>query len=533
MAKKAKVKAVAEIVTKQDLFDSLWHLSESLKGGNDAWDFKEYILCCLFYRFISEKITKYINDGENDDESNAFDYASISDDEADTARDEIVNEIGYFILPSDLFQNLVNNSESNENLNTQIVNAFRHIEASSKGYDDVPDCFDGLFSGFDVTSKVLGDTVREKNQKINAILLGIKNADFGKFIDEFPDIYGECFAYLIRQYAATIKKNPGDYFTPESLATLLGILATSHHTEIQKAYDGSCGSGSLLLEVAKNLGIQNVHIGLFGQDRDQTFYKLFRMNLLMHNIAYNKFDIACADTLTEPMHNDDTPFDIVISNMKFSESWVGDDDATLINDPRYSDAGILAPKGNADMAFVLHGLSYLAESGTAVMVCHPGILYRDHAEQKIREYLVRHNRIDAIIQLTSSFSKGGIGLAIMVLRKAKTDSSILFIDASNEFEKIGNVNVLSPDNIAHISYLYQNRIEESGISRLVSFDEIAGEKNNFTLSVGAYIEKLIEHNEIDISLLNQQVRDVSDRNFRLRDAVEHLIKEVDGDEQSE
>ena len=416
---------------REELHKAIWSIADDLRGSVDGWDFKQYILGIMFYRYISENITNYINDGERKAGETNFDYAKLSDSEAEPERANLVKEKGFFILPSELFANVVKRARDDENLNETLEKIFNNIENSAKGAESEDD-FSGLFDDIDVNSNKLGATVGKRNEKLVKILEGIAGINLGKYQDNQIDAFGDAYEFLMSMYASNAGKSGGEFYTPQEVSELLTRLAIVGKTSVNKVYDPACGSGSLLLKSAKILGKDNVRNGFYGQEINLTTYNLCRINMFLHDIGYDKFNIACEDTLVSPQHWDDEPFEVIVSNPPYSIKWAGDDNAVLINDPRYSPAGVLAPKSKADFAFIMHSLSWLATNGTASIVCFPGILYRGGAEQKIRKYLIDNNFVDCIIQLPDNLFFGtGIATCIMVLKKSKKDNSTLFIDATN------------------------------------------------------------------------------------------------------
>ena len=441
---------MADIRKDQDLlFSRIYKIATDLvhAGLVSEWDFKSYVLVTMFYRYISENLTNYINDGEREAGDIDFDYRKLSDSEAEKAREEIIQTKGFFILPSELFCNVLKKAESDENLNETIERVFINIENSAKGSESEDD-FAGLFDDFDVNSKSIGETVAQRNKVLVSLLDGIAKMPLYNTEGLNVDLFGDAYEYLMGMYAANAGKKGGQYFTPADVSELLTRLGTIGKTTINKVYDPACGSGSLLLKAGKVLGKDNIRQGFYGQEIDLTTYNLCRINMFLHNIEFDKFDIARGNTLTEPMHWDDEPFDLIVSNPPFSVPWEGSNNTLLINDPRYSPAGVLAPPSKGDMAFIMHSLSWLSTSGTAAIVCFPGIMYRSGAEKKIRQYLVDNNYLDAIIQLPSNlFLNVTISVSIMLLKKNKTDNQVLFIDASGQFVKQTKNNRLSEENI--------------------------------------------------------------------------------------
>lgn len=510
---------------REELHRAIWSIADDLRGSVDGWDFKSYVLGTMFYRFISENITTYINKGEWEAGDNDFDYAKMSDEDAEEARKGLVEEKGFFILPSELFCNVCARAKEDENLNETLEKVFNHIEESAKGSEAESD-FAGLFDDFDVNSNKLGATVAKRNEKLVRLLDGVKNMSLGDYQSNTIDAFGDAYEYLMTMYASNAGKSGGEFYTPQEVSELLTRLATVGKTEVNKVYDPACGSGSLLLKASKILGKDGVRQGYYGQEINITTYNLCRINMFLHDIGYDKFDIACEDTLTAPQHWDDEPFEVIVSNPPYSIKWVGDDDATLINDPRFAPAGVLAPKSKADMAFIMHALSWLASNGTATIVCFPGIMYRGGAEQKIRKYLIDNNFIDCVIQLPANLFFGtSIATCIMILKKCKKDNSTLFIDASNEYVKVTNNNKLSDENIARIVDIFEKREDVQYTAHLAMYDEI--KENDYNLSVSTYVEQEDTREVIDIVELNKQISEIVAREQVLRDEIDKIIAEIE------
>lgn len=519
---------------KQELFKTIWKIADDLRGKVDGWDFKAYVLGTLFYRYLSENIADRINKQEREAGDTEFDYASLTDDDVkgvEGFREELIKEIGFFLYPSQLFCNVVENASKDENLNMTLEKVFRSVEESAKGSDSEK-CFSGLFSDFDVNSNKLGATVPKRNETLVKLLTSVKGMDFGSYTDNTVDLLGDAYEFLMGMYASNAGKSGGEYFTPQEVSTLLTKLAIIGKDRVNKVYDPACGSGSLLLKSAKILGKDKVDQGYFGQELNVTTYNLCRINMFLHNIGYDKFDIANEDTLTQPMHWDEEPFEVIVSNPPYSTNWVGEDDVTLINDPRYSPAGVLAPKSKADMAFIMHMISWLAPNGTAAIVCFPGIMYRTGAEQKIRKYLVDNNFIDAIIQLPNNLFFGtNIATCIMVLKKNKMDNGILFIDASNEYKKDINNNRLSEENIENILNLYKTRGDVDYLSKLISYESIVSEK--YDLNITNYVEKEDTREIINVAELNIEIQDIVKSVNQLRGEIDSIIAEIGGNTDNE
>ncbi len=511
-----------------ELHNTIWKIANELRGSVDGWDFKQYVLGFLFYRFISENLTNYLNEQTRKSGQPDFDYTKLSDAEAENGRDQIVREKGFFILPSELFSNVRARAKNDPNLNETLSRIFRNIENSAKG-NPSENNIKGLFDDIDLNSNKLGPTVEKRNQKIIKILdtIGDLPLSNGKFTENTIDLFGDAYEFLMTMYASNAGKSGGEFFTPQEVSELLAHLTLVGKTEINKVYDPTCGSGSLLLKFAKILGKENVKIGFFGQEINLTTYNLARMNMFLHDIPYNRFDIAHGDTLTDPKHWDDEPFEAIVSNPPYSIRWEGDSNPLLINDPRFSPAGVLAPKSKADLAFVMHMLSWLAPNGTAAIVSFPGVLYRGGAEQKIRKYLIDNNYIDTIIQLPPDLFFGTtIATAIMVLKKNKTDNKILFIDASDEFVRSGNKNKLTDQNIDRIMDAFVKRKDIEHFAKLVHYDKIV--ENNYNIAVSSYVEKKEESEEIDIKALNEEIERIVERQAKLREAIDKIVKELEG-----
>lgn len=510
---------------REELHKAIWSIADDLRGSVDGWDFKQYILGIMFYRYISENITNYINEGERKAGDTNFDYAKLKDSEAEPERANLVKEKGFFILPSELFANVVKRARDDENLNETLEKIFNNIENSAKGAESEDD-FSGLFDDIDVNSNKLGATVSKRNEKLVKILEGIAGINLGKYQDNQIDAFGDAYEFLMSMYASNAGKSGGEFYTPQEVSELLTRLAIVGKTSVNKVYDPACGSGSLLLKSAKILGKENVRNGFYGQEINLTTYNLCRINMFLHDIGYDKFDIACEDTLVSPQHWDDEPFEVIVSNPPYSIKWAGDDNAVLINDPRYSPAGVLAPKSKADFAFIMHSLSWLATNGTASIVCFPGILYRGGAEQKIRKYLIDNNFVDCIIQLPDNLFFGtSIATCIMVLKKSKKDNSTLFIDATNYCVKVTNNNKLTDENINDIVEIFTNREDKDHIAKLVSNEEIS--ENDYNLSVSTYVEKEDKREKVNIVELNKEIDEIVAREQILRDEIKKIISEIE------
>ena len=508
-----------------ELHKTIWKIAEDLRGAVDGWDFKAYVLGFLFYRYISENFAKYVNEIEKESGRKDFKYEEMDDADAELARSELIRTKGFFIYPSELFCNVTKKAKSDENLNETLEKIFDNIEQSAKGTDS-EDNFKGLFDDIDVNSNKLGNNVNTRNEQLCKIMNSISSMNLGDYKGNTIDAFGDAYEFLMGMYASNAGKSGGEYYTPQEVSELLTRIAILGKEEVNKVYDPACGSGSLLLNTAKILGKDKVRLGFYGQEKNPTTYNLCRINMFLHDIDYDKFNIACEDTLKRPQHRDDEPFEVIVSNPPYSIKWDGDDDATLINDDRFSPAGVLAPKSKADLAFIMHSLKSLASNGVASIVCFPGVLYRGGAEQKIRKYLVKNNFIDAIIQLPDNLFFGtGIPTCIMVLKGSKADNNVLFIDATKDCVKVGNSNKLSPENINSILKNYENRQNVKYKCELVSNDKIGD--NEYSLSVNKYVSTMIEKKEINIKELNEEIDKIVERQSKLRESLTEIIRKLE------
>lgn len=509
---------------RDELHKAIWKIANDLRGSVDGWDFKQYVLGFLFYRFISENLTNYINKLEPDDN---FDYAKLSDEQAEYGRNETLKEKGFYILPSELFCNVRKKAKNDADLNVTLNNVFNNIENSAKGTDSEDD-MKGLFDDIDVNSNKLGNTVKERNDKLVKIIDSIGELPLGNYQDNTIDVFGDAYEYLMTMYASNAGKSGGEFFTPQEVGELLARITLMDKKEVNKVYDPCCGSGGLLLKFAKILGKENVKDGFYGQEVNLTTYNLARINMFLHDINYNKFNIARGDTLIDPKHWDDEPFDAIVSNPPYSIKWEGKSNPLLINDERFAPAGILAPESKADLAFTMHMLSWLSAKGTAAIVEFPGVLYRGGAEGKIRKYLIDNNFVDTVIQLPSDLFFGtSIATCILVLKKNKTDNSVLFVDASNEFVRNTNKNKLSDTNIENILSLLKNRVDVENKAILVPNEEIAD--NDYNISVNSYLKTITDEVEIDIVELNKSIQEIVTKQDQVRKELDAIISELESD----
>ena len=509
---------------RSELQSQIWKIANDVRGSVDGWDFKQYVLGTLFYRFISENFSNYIEGGDD-----SVNYAGLDDSIiTKEIKEDAIKTKGYFIYPSQLFSNIAKNANTNESLNTDLAAIFSAIESSASGYPSELD-IKGLFADFDTTSNRLGNTVKDKNSRLAAVIKGVEGLSFGKFEENQIDLFGDAYEFLISNYAANAGKSGGEFFTPQSVSKLIAKLAIHGQSTINKIYDPAAGSGSLLLQAKKQFDEHIIEDGFFGQEINHTTYNLARMNMFLHNVNYDKFNMALGNTLIDPRFGDDKPFDAIVSNPPYSIPWIGSDDPTLINDERFAPAGVLAPKSKADFAFVLHTLSYLSSKGRAAIVCFPGIFYRGGAEQKIRQYLVDNNFVETVISLAPNLFYGtSIAVNILVLSKHKTDTKTQFIDASGEefFKKETNNNILTSDHIEAIISLFDSKEDKEYISKSVDNDKIAEE--NYNLSVSSYVEAKDTREVIDINVLNAKIKKTVSNIDRLRAEIDEIVAEIEG-----
>ena len=514
---------MTSIIQRAELQAKIWKIANEVRGAVDGWDFKQFVLGALFYRFISENFSNYIEGGDD-----SVDYANLPDSViTPEIKDDAIKTKGYFIYPSQLFVNVARNANTNSNLNTDLKAIFDAIESSANGYPSEQD-IKGLFADFDTTSTRLGNTVENKNSRLAAVLKGVEELNFGDFEDNQIDLFGDAYEYLISNYAANAGKSGGEFFTPQHVSKLIAQLAMHKQTSVNKIYDPAAGSGSLLLQAKKHFDNHIIEEGFFGQEINHTTYNLARMNMFLHNINYDKFNIALGDTLRDPQFGDDKPFDAIVSNPPYSVNWIGSDDPTLINDDRFAPAGVLAPKSKADFAFVLHALSYLSGKGRAAIVCFPGIFYRGGAEQKIRKYLVDNNFVETVISLAPNLFYGtSIAVNILVLAKNKRDTKTQFIDASGEdfFKKVTNNNVLEEKHIEKIMGIFDSKTDVEHIAKSVDNKLIA--ENDYNLSVSSYVEAKDNREAVDITKLNAAISKTVEKINALRVDIDAIIKEIE------
>jgi len=516
---------MTSLAQRAELQSQIWKIANDVRGSVDGWDFKQFVLGTLFYRFISENFSRYIEAGDE-----SVKYAEYDDSLITMGiKDDAVKTKGYFIYPSQLFSNVVKAADTNESLNTDLAKIFKAIESSANGYPSEHD-IKGLFADFDTTSNRLGNTVRDKNSRLAAVLKGVAGLNFGNFEDNQIDLFGDAYEFLISNYAANAGKSGGEFFTPQHVSKLIARLAMHKQDTVNKIYDPACGSGSLLLQAKKQFDDHIIEDGFFGQEINHTTYNLARMNMFLHDINYDKFDIALGNTLLDPHYGDEKPFDAIVSNPPYSVNWIGSDDPTLINDDRFAPAGVLAPKSKADFAFVLHALSYLSSKGRAAIVCFPGIFYRGGAEQKIRKYLVDNNYVETVISLAPNLFFGTtIAVNILVLSKHKTDTKTQFIDASALFKKETNNNILLDSHIEQILQVFDSKEDVDHFAKSIEWAKVS--ENEYNLSVSSYVEAKDTREVVEIGKLNADLKATVEKIDRLRKEIDAIVAEIEGDGQ--
>jgi len=517
------ISPMTSITQRAELQNQIWKIANDVRGSVDGWDFKQFVLGTLFYRFISENFTNYIEGGDE-----SVNYPNLPDDViTPEIKDDAVKTKGYFIYPSQLFVNVAKKANTNPNLNTDLAAIFTAIESSANGYPSEQD-IKGLFADFDTTSTRLGNTVENKNSRLAAVLKGVEGLNLGNFEENQIDLFGDAYEFLISNYAANAGKSGGEFFTPQHVSKLIAQLAMHKQQTVNKIYDPAVGSGSLLLQAKKHFDNHIIEEGFFGQEINHTTYNLARINMFLHNVNYDKFHIVLGNTLIDPYLQDQKPFDAIVSNPPYSVKWIGNTDPTLINDDRFAPAGVLAPKSKADFAFVLHALSYLSSKGRAALVCFPGIFYRGGAEQKIRKYLVENNYVETIISLAPNLFYGtSIAVTILVLSKHKTDTKTQFIDASGEnfFRKETNNNVMTDAHIERIMDIFDSKEEVAHIATSIDNQKIA--ENDYNLSVSSYVEPEDTREKIDIEVLNEEIAATVSKIDTLRASIDEIVKELE------
>jgi len=491
---------------KKQLEQQLWNIANTLRGKMDADEFRDYILGFIFYKYLSEKMHLYADKILAED---GILYASLKEDTEEgkefleAIREEALGKLGYFLKPNELFSELAKRGNSDSEQDSFILEdltaILNNIEQSTMGTESEDD-FNKLFEDLDLTSTKLGRTEKAKNDLIAKVLAHLDKIDFQIENTEL-DVLGDAYEYLISQFASGAGKKAGEFYTPQQVSKILAKLVTTGKDKLKNVYDPTCGSGSLLLRVAKE--VKDVS-AFYGQELNRTTYNLARMNMILHDVHYRKFDIKQEDTLEHPQHIDER-FEAIVANPPFSAQWSAN--PLHLSDERYSQYGKLAPKSKADYAFVQHMIHQLAENGTMAIVLPHGVLFRGAAEGHIRKYLIEdRNYLDAVIGLPANIFYGtSIPTCILVFKKCREQSeNILFIDASAHFEKVKNQNVLRQEDINKIIYTYRNRTAEDKYAYVASLEEVA--ENDYNLNIPRYVDTFEEEEAIDLDAVSTELQ---------------------------
>lgn len=501
----------------RELHSKLWSIANDLRGNMEANEFKNYILGLIFYRYLSEKVESRVNDLLSEDD---IDYLTAWQDEEykEGLKEELLEQIGYFIEPTYLFSNLVNSIE-NGNFDIEILQkAINSITESTIGMDSQED-FDNLFDDMDLSSTKLGKDVKSRSKLIAKVISNISSIEFSHEDTEI-DVLGDAYEYLISQFASNAGKKAGEFYTPQQVSKILAKIVTIEKTDLKNVYDPTCGSGSLLLRVAKEAKVRK----FYGQEFTSTTYNLARMNMLLHDVNYNNFDIKNNDTLENPEHID-MKFEAIVANPPYSAKWSADN--KFLDDDRFSPYGKLAPKSKADFAFIQHMIYHLDDNGTMAVVLPHGVLFRGASEGVIRKYLIEEkNVLDAVIGLPANIFYGtSIPTVILVFKKnRKNKDDILFIDASNEFEKGKNQNNLTDDNVEKIVKTYKERSRIDKYSYVASLDEI--KENDYNLNIPRYVDTFEEEEEIDLDLVSQKIKSIDKEIAEIDEKSSVYLKEL-------
>lgn len=502
---------------KQKLEQQLWNIANTLRGKMDADDFRDYILGFIFYKYLSTKMDLYANEILQPD-GLTFQEIEGHPQEAEfmeAIKDAALDKLGYFLQPSELFSELAKRGNGGGKHNFilgDLAAVLTHIEQSTMGSESEED-FGNLFSDLDLTSHKLGKSESDKNELIVKVLVHLDEIDFD-LENTDSDVLGDAYEYLIGQFASGAGKKAGEFYTPQQVSSILAQLVTVGKDKLKSVYDPTCGSGSLLLRVAKE--VKDVS-AFYGQEMNPTTYNLCRMNMIMHDVHYKRFDIKNEDTLERPQHYD-LRFEAIVANPPFSANWSAS--PLFMNDDRFSAYGKLAPSSKADFAFVQHMVHQLDDNGTMAIVLPHGVLFRGGAEGHIREYLIKEkNYLDAVIGLPANIFYGtSIPTCILVLKKKRTHTKdVLFIDASQHYEKVKTQNVLRTEDIDKIISTYENRINEDKYSCVVAIDRdaihrdsISIAENDYNLNIPRYVDTFEEEDAIDLTAITKELRLVAE-----------------------
>lgn len=504
----------------QKLRAQLWAVANTLRGNMSASDFMYFSLGFIFYKYLSEKIELYANE-ELEEDGLTFRQAwnGNNTELKEVIKESCIETLGYFIQPEYLFSTIIAMIEKKENILPALERSLKRIEDSTLGQESEDD-FGGLFSDIDLASPKLGRTADDKNKLVSEVLKALNGIDFGLTEAEEIDILGDAYEFMISQFAAGAGKKAGEFYTPQEVSQILAEIVTTGKTRLKDVYDPTCGSGSLLLRTAKSGKAD----AIYGQEKNPTTFNLCRMNMLLHGVKYNDFDIRSGDTL-EADDFGDRQFDAVVANPPFSATWSAA--SKFSTDDRFSSSGVLAPKSKADYAFILHMVSHLNDSGTMACVAPHGVLFRGSSEGKIRQFLIeKKNYIDAIIGLPANIFYGtSIPTCILVMKKCRQeDDNILFIDASKGFEKIKTQNKLRKEHIGKIVETYRNRTEIEKYSHCATLQEI--KDNDYNLNIPRYVDTFEEEEEIDIHAVMKEIRELEAKRDDLDKQIEVYFKEL-------
>ena len=507
---------------KRRLEQQLWNIANTLRGKMDADEFRDYILGFIFYTYLSEKMESYANDLLEEDK---LIYTNLDEKKdaqyLDAIKEDSIEQLGYFLKPNELFSAVAQrgNGDTNNFILEDLTTILRNIESSTMGHESEDD-FEDLFSDIDLTSKKLGRTEEQKNTLIAKVLAHLDNINF-ELKNHDRDVLGDAYEYLIAQFASNAGKKAGEFYTPQAVSKILAKIVTSGKTKLKSVYDPTCGSGSLLLRVAKE--VKDVS-NFYGQELNRTTFNLARMNMIMHDVHYRKFDLKQEDTLEHPQHLD-KKFEAIVANPPFSAQWSANQ--LHLSDDRFSQYGKLAPSSKADFAFVQHMIHHLDDNGTMAVVLPHGVLFRGGVEGHIREYLIEdRNYLDAVIGLPANIFYGtSIPTCILVFKKCREDSAdVLFIDASKHFEKVKNQNVLREEDIEKIIDTYTNRKEEDKYSYKASLQEI--KENDYNLNIPRYVDTFEEDDVIDLNRVSADLKALEDDMKVTNETIESFCREL-------
>lgn len=510
---------------KKILEQQLWNIANTLRGKMNADEFRDYILGFIFYKYLAEKMEIYANSILQQDNIR---FRDIKEDTPEgqeyieAIKEEALETLGYFLKPSELFGEIAKrgNSDSNTFILEDLQKILTNIQLSTMGTQSEED-FDNLFEDMDLNSTKLGKSADARNEIIVKVLTHLDEIDF-KLNDTELDVLGDAYEYLIGQFASGAGKKAGEFYTPQEVSKILAKIVTTGKNRLKSVYDPTCGSGSLLLRVAREVKDVN---NFYGQEMNRTTYNLARMNMILHGVHYRKFDIKQEDTLEKPQHLNDMPFEAIVANPPFSAKWSAN--PLFLSDDRFSQYGKLAPASKADFAFVQHMIYHLAENGTMAIVLPHGVLFRGAAELHIRKYLIEQkNYLDAVIGLPANIFYGtSIPTCILVFKKCKDDPEhILFIDASKEFEKVKNQNILREEHIDKIVETYRNRTSIEKFSHLATLEEVA--ENDYNLNIPRYVDTFEEEEPVDIQAVMQEIKSLEAKRTELDKEIEVYMREL-------